>query len=279
MIVQMTITRNELFLIKEMLEVWKNYADGFIFLDDRSTDGTYEFLIDNKEKYNILSVLRTNNNDNKLVIETDLRQSLYDESLKYSNNIICLDSDEYLDGILSKKQLEEILNANKNTIFHLHWIQYTNKNEIRVDGPWRNNFKDRIGSYEYRAVFQPAQMHSTHLPYTGKNLMIDKPFLFIAHLQWLDKKSVAIKQYFWKITDFVNRFNFNIETVPSSAYDQSVNNFNWEYEKFDFNLKLDPNIYSIQDDQSNYKLQFIKENNKKYNIPNLGNWGFDFLNQ
>ena len=88
MIVQITMTRNELFLIKEMLEVWKDYADGFVFLDDRSTDGTYEFLIENKEKYNILSILKTNIDNDKLVIETDLRQRLYDEALKYSNNII-----------------------------------------------------------------------------------------------------------------------------------------------------------------------------------------------
>ena len=50
MIVQMTRTRNELFLLKEMLPIWKTYADGFVFLDDRSTDGTYEYLIENKFK-------------------------------------------------------------------------------------------------------------------------------------------------------------------------------------------------------------------------------------
>jgi hypothetical protein len=279
MIVQITMTKNECFLLKEMLEVWKNYADGFVFLDDGSTDGTYEFLNKNKEKYNILSVLKSNQKDGELWMETNNRQSLYDEALKYSDKIICLDSDEYLDGTLSKQDLYNILESNKNVVFYLNWVQYTNTNQIRVDGPWKKNFKDRIGSYQYRALFQPTQMHSTHLPHTGSNLIIEKPHLFIAHLQWLDKKSVAIKQYFWKVTDFVNRFNFNIETVPASAYDQSVNNFNWEYENFDFNLKLDSNIYSIQDDKNNYKLQFIKENTKKYNIPDLGNWGFNFLNQ
>ena len=275
MIIQITMTRNELFLIKEMLEVWKNYADGFVFLDDRSTDGTFDFLMENKEKYNILSILRNDSSNEQLIIETDLRQRLYDEALKYSKNIICLDSDEYLDGILSKKELEEILNSNKNTVFYLHWIQYTNKNEIRVDGPWKINFKDRIGTYEYRAIFQPAQMHSTHLPHTGKNLIIDKPFLFIAHLQWLDKKSAAIKQYFWKITDHVNRLKFNIKTVPVTAYDESVNNFNWEYEQFDFPLKIRYDIYNIQPIEMNYKYKFIKDNINKYEIPNLGDWGMN----
>lgn len=275
MIIQITMTRNELFLIKEMLEVWKNYADGFVFLDDRSTDGTYEFLVQNKEKYNILKVLKNNSTDENLWIETDQRQLLYDEALKYSNNIICLDSDEYLDGILSKKDLEQILDSNKNTVFYLPWIQYTNINQIRVDGPWKTNFKDRIGSYKDRAIFQLTQMHSTHLPHTGKNLIIDKPFLFISHLQWLDKKSAAIKQYFWKVTDYVNRLKFNIQTVPVTAYDESVNNFNWDYEMFDFPLKVNYDIYSKQNIEMNYKYKFIKDNTTKYNIPNLGDWGMD----
>jgi hypothetical protein len=53
MIVQITITRNELFLIKKMMPLWQKYADAFVCMDDRSTDGTYEYLIENKEKYNI----------------------------------------------------------------------------------------------------------------------------------------------------------------------------------------------------------------------------------
>ena len=55
MIVQITKTRNEKFLIEDMLPIWKKYADGFVFLDDRSNDGTTEFLIQNKDKYNIIS--------------------------------------------------------------------------------------------------------------------------------------------------------------------------------------------------------------------------------
>ena len=49
MIVQITITRNELFLLKEMLPIWKKYSDGFVFYVDNSTDGTYDILILNKK--------------------------------------------------------------------------------------------------------------------------------------------------------------------------------------------------------------------------------------
>ena len=45
MIVQITKTRNEKFLIEDMLPIWKKYADGFVFLDDRSNDGTYKIKI------------------------------------------------------------------------------------------------------------------------------------------------------------------------------------------------------------------------------------------
>ena len=54
MIIQITKTRDELFLIKEMMPLWQKYADAFIFMDDRSTDGTHEYLMENKEKYNSL---------------------------------------------------------------------------------------------------------------------------------------------------------------------------------------------------------------------------------
>jgi hypothetical protein len=40
MIVQITLVRNELPLIRELLPVWKKYADGFVFMLDTNTDST-----------------------------------------------------------------------------------------------------------------------------------------------------------------------------------------------------------------------------------------------
>ena len=97
MIVQITMIKNEIHLLREMMPVWKKYADGFVFMDDDSDDGTYEFLLENKEKYNIFEVLRANHTEKNLIIESNVRQKLLDEALKYSGNIICLDADEYLD--------------------------------------------------------------------------------------------------------------------------------------------------------------------------------------
>ena len=273
MIVQITLTRNELFLIKEMLPLWQRYADAFLFMVDRSDDGTVEFLNENKEKYNILSVLTTDVTDAAPPIESEIRQRLFDEALKYSGNIICLDTDEYLDGTLTKDQLEIILNANPDTLVHSQWIQYTGKNEVRIDGPWGFNFKDRIGSYRKPTKFKTAQMHSEHLPVPEKQGSIEIPKLFIAHLQWLDKRAVAIKQYYWKIVDYVNRTQFGVDTVPASAYDASVNDFNWKYKSFDFPLKVRYDVYQNQPLETNYKYNFIKKSVKQFNIPNLNDWG------
>jgi len=275
MIVQMTRTRNELFLLKEMLPIWKKYADGFVFLDDRSTDGTYEYLYENKEKFNILSILKNNLNDDDLSIESNERQILFNEAYKFSQNIICLDTDEYLDGTLKKEDLIQILQENKNTLFHLQWIQYTDKNQIRIDGPWGMNYKDRLGSYDHQALFKTAQMHSEHMPRPGNELIIPIPHLFIAHLQWLDKKTVAVKQYFWKITDYVNNKQFGVEITPAAAYDASVNNFNWTVKSFNFPLKIRSDVYSLHNIENSYKFEFIKNNIKKYNIPNLNDWGMN----
>ena len=98
MIVQITMTRDECFLIKELLPLWQKYTDGFIFMvDSRTMDDTRDFLEQNKKKYNILEVFDYTWNLSKPdSIETDGRQKLFDTAFKYSNKIICLDSDEYL---------------------------------------------------------------------------------------------------------------------------------------------------------------------------------------
>jgi hypothetical protein len=70
------MTKNELFLLKEMLPIWQKYADAFVFMDDDSTDGTYEYLMENKYKFNILNVLKTQQIKDNLWIESNTRQSL-----------------------------------------------------------------------------------------------------------------------------------------------------------------------------------------------------------
>ena len=116
-------------------------------------------------------------------------------------------------------------------------------------------------------------MHSVHLSVTEKQGSIEIPKLFIAHLQWLDKRAVAIKQYYWKIVDYVNRTQFGVDTVPASAYDASVNDFNWKYKSFDFPLKVRYDVYQNQPLETNYKYNFIKKSVKQFNIPNLNDWG------
>tara|TARA_R110001599_G_scaffold82165_3_gene221329 strand:- start:10200 stop:11060 length:861 start_codon:yes stop_codon:yes gene_type:complete len=276
MIVQITRTKNEAFLIKEMLPLWAKYADGFVFYDDGSTDDTVKFLKDNKKKYNILEIIEGNKKENyieELKMETDERQPLYNAAYKYSNKIICCDSDEYLDGSFSKQDLENLLESNPDTVFNLQWVQYTSKNTVRVDGPWGNNFKVRAGSYISQGDFGTAQMHSLHLPPTTKTEVINPSQLFIAHLQWLSKRWVGVKQYFWKINDYVNREIHGAEVIEASAYDVSVNNFNWQYSQYPIELKVDEKIYESQDMKANYKLDYIKKYTSELTIPNLGDWG------
>lgn len=277
MIVQITLVRNELTLIKELLPVWKNYADGFVFLLDRCTDNTLQYLNENKEKYNILEILEHNPTEENLIIETDVRQLLFDTAFKYSNKIICLDADEYLDGEMSKRELDTLLTQSTDTILYLQWIQYTSCNTIRVDGPWRTNFKDRIGCYSKSTQFQHAQMHSTHLPIPKNQLALDPNKLFIVHMQWINKTFVAIKQYFWKVTDYVNNKVYGVGVAGNEAYDASVNNFNWEEEYTHNLLKVNPLIFEKTAIYNNYRLTYIREQTKLHNIPDLGSWGYNFI--
>lgn len=269
--------RNELPLLKELFPVWKKYADAFVFLDDSSNDGSYEYLNENKEKFNILEIIKLNRNDSKLWVETDVRQMLFDAAAKHSPNIICLDADEYLDGALSKQDLESLLANNGDATYFLDWIQYTSENTVRVDGPWANNIKDRIGRYASGGKFQRAQMHSTHLPIAAKSLRIPRDQLFIAHLQWLNKNVVGVKQYFWKVMDYVTKSKFNEAVVDSSAYDGSVANFKWQEEYFDYPLRIRSDIFEDVTNSTNYKIKYIVEKTKEHSIPNLGDWGLNIM--
>lgn len=265
--------RNELPLIKELLPVWSKYADGFVFCVDQNTDDTVIYLNSVKEQYNILEVIEREVADGVLNVETDARQKLFDAARKYSDKIICLDADEYLDGNMTKQELEVLLDSSPNTVFHLQWLQYTSVDTIRVDGPWKDNIKDRIGSYIDDCKFSPAQKHSTHLPIPQNQVRINQQQLFIAHLQWLNKKYVAIKQYYWKVLDYVDKKMFGVNVAGSTAYDDSVNNFNWEEEYVDNLLKISPWVFDEIVD--NYRIAYIKEQTKLHDIPNLGDWGYD----
>ena len=276
MIVQTTMTRGECFLIKEQLPIWSKYADAFVFYLYGVEDDTEEYLQANKEKYNIVSILKYDDSlgDEKLSYETDHRQKMYDEALKYSKKIICLDTDEYLDGSISKNELEEILDKNPDTVFNLQWVQYASKDTIRVDTQWANNYKVRMGHYSKREDLGHYLRHSLHIPHAGNTINVNPQTLFIAHLQWLSKRWVGVKQYYWKVTDYISQQVHNEDNVyPPSAYDASVNNFNWQYAKAPLEMKIPEDIFDSQDMMQNYKLKLIVEYIKKYNIPNLGDWG------
>lgn len=274
MIVQVTLTRNECFLLKEMMPIWSKYADGFVFFNDDSTDDTLEFLEQNKEKYNILSIItRKYDIVDELTIESQVRQQLFDEAYKHTNKIICMDSDEYLESELTKEQLENILDNEHDCKFLLEWVQYTSKDTIRVDGKWRQEFSDRIGKYSNHPQFPYRQMHSLHLPPAAESKILPRNVGYIAHLQWLDKRWVGVKQYFWKVTDYVNKLLHNADVVGAEAYDVSVNNFQWAYDNAPKELRVRDDIFSIQDMKKNDRLAFIKKYTRMHNIPNLGDWG------
>lgn len=275
MIVQITMVRNERPLLEKMLPIWKEFADAFVIMVDTSSDGTLEYLHSVKEQYNILDILEYNEQVGQLRIETDNRQLLFNTAKIYTDKIICLDADEYLDGKMTKTELSELLTNNPDTVFHLQWVQYTSANSIRVDGPWKNNFKDRIGSYKQECSFVYAQMHSTHLPIPTNQQYLDPNKLFIAHLQWLDKNFVAIKQYYWKVVDYVNHKEHDISVAGTAAYDASVANFEWEEEYFPYPLKVQADIFEDILNKDNYRLNYIIEQSNLHNIPNLGDWGFN----
>lgn len=277
MIIQISIIRNDLLLIQKMLPIWKEYSDGFVFYVDTSENDLIEYLNSVRNEYNILELIVKHRDEGDLTFETDMRQQLFDAGRKYSDHILCLDSDEYLSGNLNKTDLLDLLNNNKDTVFYLRWRQYTSVNTIRVDGPWMDNFKDRIGTYDGPCLFDKVQRHSTHLPVPKNTVVIPDSDLHIVHLQWMDKLYVAIKQYFWKVCDYITENIHKLPIAGISAYDSSINNFEWQEEYVDELCKVPSWVFEELAINNNYRIDFIKEMTKRYNIPNLGMWGYDIF--
>jgi hypothetical protein len=276
MMIQVTMTKNESFLIKEMLPIWSKWVDGFVFYDDGSVDDTFDYLNSCKDQYNILSIIRGDVNYDPTIqckVETDVRGKLCSEGYKFSNKLICLDTDEYLDGSINKEQLEQFIDQNPDTLMRLRWVQYTGDNTIRTDGPWKVNFKDRIGHYSSPPTFDYCHRHSLHVPSSKNDVYLNPDQIFLAHLQWLDKQWVGVKQYYWKVCDYVDKSKHNADVYPPTAYDASVANFQWDYEPFDYKLKIRSDIFSSQNIAENDKLEFIRKYTNLLNIPNLGDWG------
>lgn len=274
------MVKNERELLQELFPLWIKYADGFIIHDDFSDDGTYEFLLENQKKYNILEILRGPNpavNCETLSLEKDIRQPLFNAAMKYTSKILILDSDEYFDGNMTKQELETMLDQNPDSVFHFKWIQYTSCNTIRVDEPWKNNYKIKAGSYTQHLELDAYYSHIVQIPRTKKEWHVDANQLFVAHLPWLDKTFSAIKQYFWKTYDYIVESKFKIAVAGQAAVDASVNNFKWEEEYFDHPLKIKSDIFENQSIFDNFKWKFITEMSKKYNIPDLGDWGMRLL--
>ena len=273
-IVQMTMTRDELFLLEDLIPIWTEHADGFVFLLDNCTDGTYEFLMDNKEKYNILSVLTTGLKDEDHRQENSMRQTLFNEARKFTGKITCLDTDEYFDGQLSKDDLHIFMDHHPNVATFLKWIQYTDTNEVRSDGPWLGAAQDRFCNYTVPIEFMDKQRHAEHIPRSGLQTQhLEIPGLWISHLQWLDVPTVAVKQYYWKVTDYVTNLLTGVDIVECKAYDESVNDFNWTTVDVPYPLKISPDIYKKVKLEETYKYKEIKKLIKQYDVPNLGDWG------
>ena len=253
---------------------------GLCFMMIGSTDDTFEYLNSCKDEYNILSIIRGDvqyDPPTDCKVKSDVRGELCREGYKFSNKLLCLDTDEYLDGSISKDQFEKLIDMNPDTLMLLRWVQYTGKNTIRTDGSWKVNFKDRIGHYTTTPTFDYCHRHSLHVPTSRKVAYFNPDELFLSHIQWLDKQWVGIKQYYWKVIDYIDKVQHQALVDEPSAYDASVNNFNWEYENFPYSLKIREDIFKIQDISKNDKLQFIRKYTNELKIPNLGNWGFTLI--
>ena len=266
MILQLTKLIHSKYFIEQLIPLWKEYADGFIFYDELLNDELYNYLVQNKEKFNILDIIRPSTSQKTILDNID--HILFKSGLKYTNNILVLDSNEYIDGNISKDELNEIFKKNNNSKIYIKSLQYTSCNTIRTNIPWRDTFKIKA------IIFNEES--SINIIDNFDKAIIDPEKLFIVNLACLDKHRAAIDTYYKKIQNWLLNKNGQ-NTVPLSDYDTVMSNFIWEEEYVLYPLKLKSDFEIYDNILLTQKQSFILDNIIKYNIPNLNNWEIDIF--
>lgn len=128
MLLAVSVVKNEEYYLPSFINHIKDYVDGFVFLDDGSTDKTIQIL-ENEPK--TLKVIKNPVTYSKDYDEAGNRKKLLRETYNISSDkentwVICCDPDERFELRFLKK-MKSFCTKGNNTLYGLHFRElYTN---------------------------------------------------------------------------------------------------------------------------------------------------------
>lgn len=229
MLIAIMCVRNEEYHLPTFLDHIRDYVDGFVALDDGSTDDTIKILENEPKMLKIIKNKVTNKLDWD---EAENRKKLIKETYKVSkdkNNtwVICCDPDERFEKRFLKK-MKSYCNPDTKKVYGVHFREIHNKyNTYRCDGLW-----DKKEKY----ILFPLK----------KNMKFDKVYTYRHHIHWFYDDLIGCQE----MTKY-NLYHLKMLKVEERKKRAEL------YNKLDPDKKIQPIGYDYLFDNEGMKLKRI----------------------
>lgn len=194
-IVCVLAVKNEEKYLKDFFSYIKDYVDGFIVLDDGSTDNSLNII---KSEKKIFSLLTNEPRDSDEWDEPQNRIRLLNEAKKFGNIALCCDPDERFEEEFLKnlKNIGIQCLQNPDTSYATHVRElWDTPWQYRCDGIWDNKRKDVIFCLQNHMTFNNTMAQNHHIPWyhdeIKKSILLDYN---LYHLKMINKDN-RIKRY------------------------------------------------------------------------------------
>jgi len=185
MILAVLCVRNESEHLPTFLRHLRRYIDGFVVLDDGSTDSTIHILEKEKKVKCIIRKKVTNQLDWD---EPENRKEVIRKAYELGANwILCCDPDERFEKRFLKR-IKKIISANDFTCYGVHFRElYNGIKQYRTDGVWDTKTKFILFPLQEQMSFDNyCRRH--HIPWEYKEIENNKHLLDynLYHLKMVD---------------------------------------------------------------------------------------------
>ena len=164
-IISVICVKNEEQYLEDFFSYLRNYVDGFIVLDDGSTDRTTSII---KSEEKVLSLLTNPPHGPEGWDEPQNRIRVLTEAKKFGDIVLCCDADERFEEAFLKnlRKIATLCIQNKQTAYGVHFRElWESYDHYRSDGIWNTKKKEVIFHLNNKMTFAKTMFQRHHIPW------------------------------------------------------------------------------------------------------------------